>query len=92
MRESRQALNKLFYLISILGKSYGIIVLLRNRNQGYSTAKKTESGGIAEIGSYCSCLSDPITFTVTLDICYHFILFFSWYLVLNHLKCNNTIE
>lgn len=42
---------------------------------GYSTAKKTESGGIAEIGSYCSCLSDPITFTVTLDICYHFILF-----------------
>lgn len=36
--------------------------------KGYSTAKKTESGGIAEIGSYCSCLSDPITFTVTLDI------------------------
>lgn len=61
--------------------------------KGYSTAKKTESGRIAEIGSYCSCLSDPITFTVTLDICYHFILFFSWYnLVLNHLKCNNTIE
>lgn len=89
MRESRQALSKLFYLTSILGKSYRIIVLLQNR----LTAKKTESGGITEIliGSYCSCLSDPITFTI--DICYHFILFFSWYnLVLNHLKCNNTIE
>lgn len=64
MRESRQALNKLF-ITSILGKSYGI-VLLRNRNQRIFNGKEDwKWGEIAEIliGSYFSCLSDPITFT-----------------------------
>lgn len=60
--------------------------------KGYLTVKKIESGGIVEIGLYCFCLSDLIIFIVIFDICYYFILFFSWYLVLNYLKCNNIIE